>query len=142
MRWNPKTVSADEPSKFTVYYGGDSLQSLNVNHHRKETVKADEVYFAVAKSDLTPASKKTLDALLKDAKISYVTVEGFTDQTGSPESNFKLSQGRVNSVKDYLVNTLKVDASVILFKSHGAFFANTSKAKESDRKVVVTLYLK
>jgi len=142
MRWNERTLTQANPLKIATYYGGDNLQKLNVNHFRKEDTKVDEVFFAVGKSLLTDKSNETLKKLITGEDIAYVVIEGFTDQTGTPELNFKLSTARVSSVKDYLTTKLGVDANVILAKSHGEFFAAKTQAKDNDRKVTITVYRK
>jgi len=142
MRWNPKKVSAAQPLKIITYLGSDILKHLNVNHNRKENTKSGEVYFAVAKSNLTDKSLQTLKKLFENETPAYIVIEGFTDPSGKPETNFKLSQDRVQSVKDYLVKELKQNESLILSKSHGEYYSTDKKAKEQDRKVTITIYRK
>jgi outer membrane protein OmpA-like peptidoglycan-associated protein len=63
------------------------------------------VQFATGKSDLRPEAR---EALARFAGIIgvypsiHVTVEGHTDNTGSPETNKSLSQARATVVRDYL----------------------------------------
>jgi OmpA-OmpF porin, OOP family len=68
---------------------------------------AADTTFAFGKSDLTPAAKTQLDAIVKDAgsrcgKVSTVHVTGHTDRIGSVKGNQKLSERRATEVKTYL----------------------------------------
>ncbi|HEX7664769.1 MAG TPA: OmpA family protein, partial [Polyangiaceae bacterium] len=66
------------------------------------------VLFASAKYDLLPAATNKLqnvaDVLSKQDKESKITVQGFTDSTGSQSFNETLSQHRAESVRTYLVS--------------------------------------
>jgi outer membrane protein OmpA-like peptidoglycan-associated protein len=65
------------------------------------------VLFASAKSALLPTAQAKLNAVadaLKDQADHEIIVEGHTDAQGSDASNLELSQGRAQSVRDYLVS--------------------------------------
>lgn len=68
---------------------------------------AKSVYFDTGSDKIKAESLPRLDELVTIVK-KYpglkITVEGHTDNVGSAESNQKLSQDRVNSVKKYLVS--------------------------------------
>lgn len=66
------------------------------------------VTFETNSTELTSAARRQLDivasALRNDRLVEYrFTVEGHADPRGSADSNLKLSQGRAESVKHYLV---------------------------------------
>ena len=64
------------------------------------------VHFAVNKDTLTKEEKAKLDELALQISSNpryFVTVEGFTDQTGSKEYNDALSKRRADQVISYLV---------------------------------------
>jgi OmpA-OmpF porin, OOP family len=64
------------------------------------------VYFDFNKTTIKPVSYALLNdvaAALKDHPTIKVRVEGHTDSRGSDSYNLKLSQGRAESVKQYLV---------------------------------------
>lgn len=88
-------------------------QSLNLRQdYRVQTAKVGSkfelknIFFESGKATLTPASEKELDKLFDIMSKSELVIElgGHTDSIGSAEANEKLSQERVNSVKNYLVN--------------------------------------
>ncbi|VVP06803.1 OmpA family protein [Pseudomonas fluorescens] len=68
---------------------------------------AGDVLFATNQSDLTPAAKSQLDALmtrLQGADVSSIKVVGHTDNVGTDAYNQALSERRANSVADYLLS--------------------------------------
>jgi len=68
---------------------------------------AGGVLFATNQSDLTPAAKSQLDALmtrLQGADVSSIKVVGHTDNIGTDAYNQALSERRANSVADYLLS--------------------------------------
>jgi len=69
---------------------------------------AANVQFASGTATLTSKSKTELNKLVPIMNTQYpdikVGIEGYTDNTGKPESNLKLSQNRAESVKKYLVS--------------------------------------
>ena len=79
--------------------------------------------FATGKSELTDTS--SLDELIVDMKkknvsdLKEVNIEGYTDQTGKPATNNRLSQQRADSVKAYLVNN-GIDADKITATGKGS----------------------
>ena len=67
---------------------------------------SDKIYFKFNKWDIDPKSFKVLDEVkdtLNAAPDIKIWIEGHTDSKGSDKYNKKLSQNRVNSVRDYLV---------------------------------------
>lgn len=79
----------------------------------KVNYAAKRIQFAFSKSDVAPASYKTLNevvAILKANPELKLTIEGHTSNDGVYASNKKLSMDRANNVKAYLVNK-GIDAS-------------------------------
>lgn len=66
-----------------------------------------QVFFALAKADLTPQSKETLDgvvAWLKENSTIKMSLRGYASPEGKLDFNNRLSGRRVNAVADYLVS--------------------------------------
>lgn len=66
----------------------------------------DNVYFETGKAIINPKSFKELDDMVEYMKLKksfVIEIAGHTDNVGTPESNLKLSQGRANSVRAYLI---------------------------------------
>jgi outer membrane protein OmpA-like peptidoglycan-associated protein len=65
-----------------------------------------DTLFATGKSELKPGASENLDRLgnfLNEYPNRTASIEGFTDSTGSEDSNQMLSERRADSVKRYLV---------------------------------------
>jgi outer membrane protein OmpA-like peptidoglycan-associated protein len=67
----------------------------------------DRIQFATGKATLLPTSYPLLDdvaqALKTHEEVARVQIEGHTDSQGAATANKKLSQGRAESVRTYLV---------------------------------------
>jgi outer membrane protein OmpA-like peptidoglycan-associated protein len=71
-----------------------------------KVMRLENLIFAASTSKIESSSYKELDkvlSMLKDNPSMVIQLEGHTDFIGSPTLNMKLSQDRVNSVKNYLV---------------------------------------
>ncbi|HXN27535.1 MAG TPA: YSC84-related protein [Candidatus Acidoferrales bacterium] len=94
----------------------DVAQGLRNGH-----VTLHNVHFASGKADLTPDSEATLAEAaqaMKDNPDWKIRVEGFTDSTGNPDSNLKLSEERAESVANWLADH-GVDRSRLTTKGYG-----------------------
>jgi outer membrane protein OmpA-like peptidoglycan-associated protein len=81
----------------------------------------DNLNFDTASARLTAASRETVEGvgtLLKAHPSAQVTIEGFTDNTGSAAANRQLSQRRAEAVKQMLVQG-GVEAGRIQAEGHG-----------------------
>ena len=70
------------------------------------TFKLDNIFFDLGKATIKDASIPSLDNLYEILKKNDISIElgGHSDSIGSEETNLRLSQDRVNSVRNYLVN--------------------------------------
>lgn len=105
------------------------------------------VHFAVAKDTLSKDDKAKLDEVatqLGSQARYFITVEGFTDQTGDKSFNDKLSQARANSVISYLVGSHDVPVYRIHMVGLGdqklIDEGKGKKAREASRRVEITVY--
>lgn len=70
-----------------------------------ETVRLSALIFEQGKAQIAPASYRGLDAvvdMMKDHPRMIIQLEGHTDNIGSPEANLRLSESRVEAVRDYI----------------------------------------
>jgi len=82
---------------------------------------AKNIFFATGSSKLLPKSFKSLDDVvkaLKDNPTYNVSIDGYTDNTGTVEKNQILSEQRAGSVKTYLVSK-GVSESSVTSTGHG-----------------------
>ena len=66
----------------------------------------DRVFFGYDRSDLTPQSQQTIEALaawLAQYPQVTVTVEGHADERGTRDYNLALAERRATAVRDYLI---------------------------------------
>lgn len=71
------------------------------------TFKLEKIFFDLGENQhSSPNRKPSLDDLFNILQKNPISIElgGHSDSIGSAESNLQLSQERVNSVKNYLVN--------------------------------------
>ena len=82
----------------------------------------NNLVFESNKSKLMPASNAELDKLvnyLKTNPTKTIELFGYTDNTGKELDNVKLSEARVKSVADYLINK-GIESKRITFKGYGS----------------------
>lgn len=79
------------------------LQPTGVNR----LIRLEKLIFALGKAKISEASYEELDelvAMLKNNENMQIQLEGHTDFRGNEKLNMKLSEERVEAVKDYLVS--------------------------------------
>jgi OmpA-OmpF porin, OOP family len=72
-----------------------------------KVMRLDNLIFEVAKSKIDPESYSELDILvnlMKENPKMVIQLEGHTDYLGDPRANMKLSQQRVESVRNYVAS--------------------------------------
>lgn len=70
-------------------------------------IRLDNLIFQVGRTKISPESHEELDVvarMMHDNARMVIQLEGHTDYQGNPKDNLKLSQGRVDAVKSYLVS--------------------------------------
>jgi len=109
---------------------------------------ASNVLFETGKHELKPHATKALDEvveLLKNYPENKVTIEGYTDSTGSRETNTVLSSKRAWGVYSYLVRN-GVEPSRLSVKGRGSENPRASNRTEAgralNRRVEITIHKK
>jgi len=95
----------------------DDIPIINVGEH----IILEGVNFETARTTLLPGAKVVLDqvaASLKAYPTAEVMIQGHTDNVGGAKYNMKLSLGRADAVKAYLVEK-GIEASKITTKGFG-----------------------
>lgn len=88
---------------------------------KKGEIELPGVYFDTAKATLKPASRTAIlaaAALLKKYPTLVLEIQGHTDNVGSDESNFDLSDRRAASVREALIDE-GIDAKRLESKGYG-----------------------
>ena len=112
---------------------------------RGTVVTLGDVLFNVGKAQLNPGGmrniQKLASALQQDPKLK-VTIEGFTDSTGSAALNQQLSERRAQAVQDALV-AMGVDRNRISTRGYGEEYPvasnDTAASRQMNRRVEVIL---
>jgi OOP family OmpA-OmpF porin len=87
----------------------------------ERTIILDDVLFDFDKSNIKPEAGAILDrlvAFMNENRDKRVNLAGYTDNVGTEAYNQRLSERRVNSVKDYVVKK-GVDASRVSGQGFG-----------------------
>lgn len=102
---------------------------------------AENIFFSTGSSKLLAKSYKSLvevAQIMKENPGYKISIDGYTDNTGSNELNQKLSESRANSVKEYLQKN-GVEESKITSVGHGEtnFIADnaTAEGRSKNRRV-------
>jgi len=111
------------------------VQEIDENLAMRETIIIENINFEFDKADLLPESFPILDDLVqKFAEYPDLEVEinGHTDNIGTKEYNYDLSQRRAQSVVDYLVEN-GVQADNLTSKGFGEDVPITTNETEDGR---------
>ena len=125
----------------------NNLQNVIANIDDYKPANKSVVHFAVNKDTLTKAEKAKLDEVATQIASSpryFITVEGFTDQTGTAALNDQLSRERANQVISYLVGSQNVP----VYRIHMVGLGDQKliddgkgrKAREESRRVEITVF--
>jgi len=113
----------------------------------KPVNEATVVHFRVNKDTLTKDEIAKLDTVADQAKglqRYFITVAGYTDQTGSASYNDQLSRNRANQVISYLVGSHDIPVYRIhmvgLGKQKLIDDGKGRKAREASRRVEITVF--
>ncbi|MGQ0749766.1 MAG: OmpA family protein [Betaproteobacteria bacterium] len=104
-----------------------------------------EVLFDVGEATLKPGARRAIDSLaqfLRDYPDQQVSIEGFTDNTGSSDFNLALSQRRAQAVKQAIA-AAGIDPGRIEARGYGESFPvasnDTTAGRQLNRRVEVLL---
>ncbi|MFN8340744.1 MAG: OmpA family protein [Cyclobacteriaceae bacterium] len=124
---------------------GSAVKVAATTHHVGKVMRLDNLIFQLGKAKIAPESYPELDSLVKmlnDNPGMVIQLEGHTDVLGDPKENMKLSQARVDQVRNYLVNKGVAKAKVLTRAFGGTqplSRANTEAAHKLNRRVEVRI---
>lgn len=143
---------ADAAREETLAAGlaADEMQRQIAELNARETdrglvVTLGDLLFETGKSDLKGGAAGNLDklaAFLNEYPDRTVLIEGHTDDVGSEESNFNLSQRRANSVRSYLVGKgIQSDRLTTSGLGEGSPVADndTATGRQQNRRVEIVI---
>ncbi len=104
------------------------------------------VSFKFNEDGISDANKTEIDKIkdfIKENEQYRIVLKGFACNIGKLENNLKLSKQRVESVKKYIIDTLKIDQTLIESYFYGeqdcAFDNTTETSRKKNRRVVITV---
>lgn len=121
-----------------------SLSAEQLARQQIQELQSDNiVYFGFDKYDVTPEYAQILDqhaTFLRANPSVKITVEGHTDEKGTPEYNIALGERRANAVKIYL-QSKGVNGEQISIVSYGkekpAVLGNDESAYAKNRRAIL-----
>ena len=130
------------------HVGFSSLDDSPVNIHPEKFLNAPTKFlFDFDKSDLSPAYKAVLDALVQQMKLhesAIAEITGHADLKGTTKGCDRVAKARAESVKQYLIQS-GIPEYRIITKSFGRMFPlnyheiNDTVAKENRRAEIVIM---
>jgi len=135
-------ATADKPTlfgNFRVAAGGKKLYDALTEKGR---VATQGIYFDTGSERLRPESTPTLKeigTMLKEHPELKLAIEGHTDNVGSAEANQALSEKRAAAVRQFLIDTYRIDAGRLEAKGLGqskpAASNDTAAGRQQNRRV-------
>jgi outer membrane protein OmpA-like peptidoglycan-associated protein len=145
--------TADSTSKGAMAKANQNTKDLNdlrnvvANIDDYKPANQVVVHFGINKDTLTKDETAKLDEVatqIGSVQRYFITVEGFTDQTGSSARNDQLSRERANQVISYLVGSHDIPVYRIHMVGLGEQKlideGKGKKAREASRRVEITIY--
>lgn len=120
----PRDVVTDERANVVLNTFGNCVRTKWIaDHDACVGSEAYVVYFDFNSSRLTPAAQAKLDSLvdvIKNSKsVESVSIVGYADMIGSSDYNYRLSQRRAESVKNYLASKGYYDTAATEVRAQG-----------------------
>jgi outer membrane protein OmpA-like peptidoglycan-associated protein len=118
-------------SDTTMEFEAPSIKSLRIQFATIEF----ETGSAEVHDEMKPDLEKLVDFLLDNPGMT-LKISGHTDSKGDPQKNFKLSDDRANSIRDYILERGNIEPERIEAKGFGSTMPIIKEEKtEEDRKL-------
>lgn len=141
--------AAVNQARFRWMLEEDINWSLRVDHEVQRIrvgskFELENIFFDLGKVTLSQDSKESLQELVDIMERSQIIIElgGHTDSIGTDENNLELSQGRVNTVRQYLVDQ-GISESRITAVGYGETLPivsnKTNEGRQKNRRVEVKI---
>lgn len=129
----------------------NTFQGVEVNANgcivKAQTIVLQNVHFATASAELTPAARQTLKTVVNSLKSQTdidVVIAGYTDNVGPEASNEELSEQRARSVRGYLIRH-GIESGRLTARGYGESQPIATNATEAgrgkNRRVVLSIHV-
>ena len=115
---------------------------------KHKPLKKNTIQFGFGKYNILKSSYPLLDTtakILKENPEFILHIDGYTDITGTPSVNKRISQERADVVKRYLIKK-GIEPHKLIARGHGSRHAiasnHTKTGRAKNRRVVVSMSLK
>ncbi|RAW03224.1 OmpA family protein [Pseudochryseolinea flava] len=122
-----------------------SVGNVGPRHPVGHVMRLDNLIFQVSRSKISEDSFEELDLLvnmMRENPTMVIQLEGHTDYQGNPKDNMKLSQDRVDAVREYLIDK-RINKNRIKTKAFGGTQPlsrdDTPEAHRLNRRVEVRI---
>ncbi len=142
---DPAAANADRQVVQDIELGlpAPAATVAETTHHVGKVMRLDALIFQQRSSIISPESYPELNSvaqMLHNNPRMIIQLEGHTDTRGDAKMNLKLSQQRVDAVRDYLIRR-EVSKSRVKLKAFGGTMPisreNTEEAHKLNRRVEV-----
>lgn len=147
-----KFVSKTLPDGTEIIIAEDGVESQLIRFIEDKNIKVEEswisfdrILFDTDKATLRPSSEyqgKNVVAILKAYPNVNLKIGGYTDNTGNPQANLKLSQARADAVMNALINK-GIEPERLKAEGYGQQFPvaanDTPEGRERNRRVDVRI---
>lgn len=142
---DPAQANADRRviQDIELHLPGGASHNAETTHTVGKVMRLDDLNFQAGSSTIAASSHEELDevaTMLRNNPRMVIQLEGHTDYVGDAKLNLKLSEDRVNAVKNYLVAKGSNKAK-IKTKAFGGTMPlsreNTEEARKMNRRVEV-----
>ncbi|WP_431127847.1 OmpA family protein [Flagellimonas flava] len=120
QQFNEEELEAIEGNSHDVHLA--AYDDLVEEREGQTVVKLKDFYFGRGRTQLTPEIKTELDkvvAFVKDFPFVQLRIETYTDSRGGSSTNFRLTQGRSDAIKSYLIQNGVPETNVLYSIGHG-----------------------
>jgi OOP family OmpA-OmpF porin len=144
---DPATANTDRIVQRDIELGApiNASNVVETAHTAGKEMTLESLFFEVRKAKIDPASYEELNSVVKmlqDYPSMVIQLEGHTDVGGDPKASMKLSQERVEAVKNYIVSK-GINKNKVKTKAFGGTMPlsreNTEEAHKMNRRVVLRI---
>jgi OOP family OmpA-OmpF porin len=129
-----------------LYYTKSETSVETTSEKKIKAVKVNNIYFDYDKFELKQQEKEELNQVGKFLQANpktFVALQGFTDNRGTPEYNMELSRRRAEAVADYLMKNFKLGsdrvAAVWYGEANPVASNDTAEGRAKNRRVEVAV---